>query len=139
MFDEDDADAGKETDGSMTMQSDSVRELAVELYKMVTDYYAEDRDTSAALPWSQAAFTLMAIMFAVVFVPLFKITASVVLAAAFRATSFMIFSPATMAKIVGSEGYIYYAQILVKHYVGFGPFFTLFTNPFEAIPKLLNL
>lgn len=35
MFDEDDADAGKETDGSMTMQSDSVRELAVELYVSV--------------------------------------------------------------------------------------------------------
>ncbi|XP_027224859.1 uncharacterized protein [Penaeus vannamei] len=139
MFNEDDADAGKETDGSMSMQSESVRDLAVELYKIVTEYYAEDRESTAALPWSQAAFTLMAIIFAAVFVPLFKITASIFLAAAFRATSFLIFSPAAMAKIVGSEGYLYYAQILVRHYVGFGPFFTLFTNPLDAIPKLLNL
>ncbi|XP_042887366.1 uncharacterized protein LOC122263111 [Penaeus japonicus] len=106
---------------------------------MVTEHYAESRDTDVDLPWGQVLFTLATIMFAVVFVPLFKITASVVLAAAFRAFSFLVFSPATMAKIVGSEGYIYYAQILVRHYVGFGPFFTLFSNPLEAIPKLLNV
>ncbi|XP_047488856.1 uncharacterized protein LOC125039140 [Penaeus chinensis] len=139
MFNEDHADAGQETDGSMSVPSESVRELAVELYKMVTEYYAEDREVSATLPWSRAAFTLIAIIFGAVFVPLFKITASIVLAAAFRAATFLIFSPGTMAKIVGSEGYIYYAQILVKHYVGFGPFFALFTNPLEAVPKLLNL
>ncbi|XP_045605116.1 uncharacterized protein [Procambarus clarkii] len=60
--------------------------------------------------------------------PLVKITIMTLISLTFRTLCIAFFGEHTMAKIVGSEGYIYYAVIMVSNYIGFTPVTRFYTN-----------
>lgn len=96
------------------------------------------RSNNEELELGAVLFTIISIIVASIFVPIIKLSAATFIAAAFRTTAFFIFGEDAMARIVGDEGYIHYAYLLIKHYVGFGPLLTLSNNPFDALIKLLS-
>ena len=41
-----------------------------------------------------------------------------------------------MRKVVGSEGYMYYARVLLGNYLGYGPVLHLLNRPYPDVPFL---
>ncbi|XP_053639832.2 uncharacterized protein [Cherax quadricarinatus] len=77
----------------------------------------EDRTTGL---WALARSVLTHLL-GTLLLPFLKIIIVTLIAFTLRTLCIALFGERTMARIVGSEGYIYYASIVLSKYIGYGP------------------
>ncbi|XP_045115945.1 uncharacterized protein LOC123507249 [Portunus trituberculatus] len=84
---------------------------------------------SGEVSWLGFLYSVVSVVFVTMLAPALKVFLLTLVAATLRITAFYFFGEENMGKVVGSEGYIYYAKVLLGNYLGYGPILHLLNRP----------